>query len=203
MRIRAAAAVCVLVSMLAGTAGAVTLAGVQLAAALETEAGVLELVSCGVRDTLWIEHYAAGLYVPAGGSIHAASDPRRAKALRMHVIDARYLPGDLPEKWRIALLGELDRASMSRVRAAYRTLGDGDVLTILYVPRQGVTMWRNDDLVVHTPGHGVIDSILRTWRDGEPIAQKLDRMGAEHRCGSASARTARQRAARRAAHENR
>lgn len=182
MRTRALLAACALVSMIGGTASAVTLAGINLAPALDTEAGLLELASCGVRDTLWIEHYVAGLYVPSGDSVHAASDPARAKAVRLHVVDERYLPKRLPEKWREALLRELDPTSMSRIRTAYRALGDRDVLTILYVPQQGVTMWSNGELVVHAPGHRVIDSILKTWGENEPVADKLDRLTREHRC---------------------
>lgn len=183
MKFRVGLAAFAIMSAIAGTATAVRLAGVELAVVLNTDAGPLELVSCGVRDTLWIEHYVAGLYVPGGDSVRAASDPARAKAVRLHVLDGRYLPKHLPEKWSEALRRELDGSSMSRIRAAYRALGERDILTILYVPQQGVTMWSNDQLVVHAPGHRVIDSILQTWRGNEPVADKLDRLSVEHRCG--------------------
>lgn len=183
MKLRAGLAAFGLMFTIGGTATAASLAGVELAGVLDTDAGPLELVSCGVRDTLWIEHYVAGLYVPGGDSVHATSDAGRAKAVRLHVVDAKYLPERLPEKWREALLRELDGTSMSRIRSAYRALGDGDVLTVLYVPQQGVTMWSNDQFIVHAPGHGVIDSILNTWRENEPLAEKLDRLSVEHRCG--------------------
>lgn len=46
---------------LIGAAAAATLAGVQLDPTMKVAGRTLELVSCGVHDTLWIDHYVAGL----------------------------------------------------------------------------------------------------------------------------------------------
>lgn len=167
---------------LAGSAAAVELAGVDLEPALEVAGERLELVSCGVRDTLWMDAYAAGLYVPPGASVGATRDERRAKAVRMKIVEARYLPANIPEKWRGTLQSELARDPMARVRRAYDRLGDGDVVTFTYLPAQGVTMAVNGKPLVQTPGHEIIDQILAAWSEKDPISGKLHRLRLEHPC---------------------
>lgn len=83
------------------------LAGVELEESILLNSKPLTLSSCGVRDTLWIEHYAAGLYVPPGTSAQVVRDPNYPKAVRMKFIDGRYLPERIPEKWRGVLQREL------------------------------------------------------------------------------------------------
>ncbi len=163
-------------------AGAVTLAGVQLTRTLDAAGLQLELASCGVRDTLWIDHYVAALYLPRGASLQAARDPARAKAVLMVIVESRYLPAGIPEKWRLALDRELALEPMSRVRRAYRNLSDGDVVTILYLPEGGVSMLVNGRSVVFDPGHAVIDSILESWAGADPLSGKLRRLSLRHPC---------------------
>lgn len=167
---------------LIGAAAAATLAGVQLDPTMKVAGRTLELVSCGVRDTLWIDHYVAGLYVPQGQPPEAADDAKRAKAVRIKVLEARYLPEDVPEKWRGALKSELRHEPMMQVREAYDRLSDGDLVTFTYVPQQGVTMQVNGGTVVQTPGHAVIDSILEAWEGKDPISGKPHRLSLEHPC---------------------
>ena len=167
---------------LVSAAAAATLAGVQLAPSLELGGRKLELVSCGVRDTLWIDHYAAGLYVPYGSSAHAARDAGAAKAVRLKVIQARYLPERVPEKYREALQRELAREPMVKVRRAYDRLSDGDVVTFTYLPTEGVTMLVNGRQVMQAPGHDAIESILEAWSEKDPISGKLHRLRLEHPC---------------------
>ena len=130
--------------------------------------------SCGVRHTLWIEHYAVVLYLP--GRASAADeliDPANSKALRMQIIDKRLMPSEIPPKWREPMERHLDGGMMARARSAYRTLRPGDSLTLGYVPGLGVLLQVNGRLMAKAPGHGLIDAILDTWADGEPLREKL------------------------------
>lgn len=161
---------------------AAMLAGVQLAATLPVGGEALELASCGVRDTLWIDHYVAALYLPPGASMQAARDPASAKAVRMHVVESRYLPERIPQPWREALAGELAREPMFRVRVEYQDLTDGDVVTIAYAPGSGVTMRVNGRTVTRIPGHDAIDAILEAWAGQDPISGKLRRLAMKHPC---------------------
>ena len=164
------------------TAIAATIGGVTLPPTLHVGDRALELVSCGVRDTLWIDHYAAGLYVPTGQSATAAKDGRQTTAVLMKIIQARYLPEDIPSKWRHALAAELQREPMMRVRRAYDGLSNGDVVTFAYVPRQGTTMRVNGRLVLDVEGHLVIDAILDAWAEQDRVDDKLHRLALEHPC---------------------
>ncbi|HEX6321193.1 MAG TPA: chalcone isomerase family protein [Burkholderiales bacterium] len=170
-------------AFLAISALAATLAGAQIPDALETEAGTLRLVSCGVRDTLWVDHYVAGLYVPPGATAQAVRDAGEPKAVRMQVLNAQWLPDNVPEKWRGALRKELRREPMAQVRAAYHRLTDGDVVTFTYLPGSGgVRMTVNGHRVMQTPGHEVIQTILEAWAERDPISGKLHRLRLEHPC---------------------
>jgi len=143
--------ICVTAACLLGApAHAATLAGVRLEPALRVGSQTLELASCGVRDTLWIDHYVAGLYLPKGDSPQAVKDERRAKAVRLKVVNARYLPEHIPEKWRGALNAELADEPMLQVRRAYDRIQDGDVIMFTLVPQRGVTMTVNGRVIVRT-----------------------------------------------------
>lgn len=161
---------------------AATLAGVHLAPTLSVAGQALQLVSCGMRETLWIDHYAAGLYVPPGASAQVARDAKHPKAVRLKIIEARYLPEKIPEKWRGALNSELEREPMVRVRRAYGALREGDEVTFTYAPQEGVTMQVNGRAVMRASGHGVIDAILEAWAGEDPVSGKLSRLSLEHPC---------------------
>ena len=59
-------------SSIAGAATARTLADVQLPPHARLGDRQLALSSCGVRDTLWIEHDVAALYLPSGSPMTQA-----------------------------------------------------------------------------------------------------------------------------------
>ncbi|HSD43650.1 MAG TPA: chalcone isomerase family protein [Burkholderiales bacterium] len=167
---------------LTSLAAAVSLAGVPLAPQMELDGRAVVLSSCGIRDTLWIEHYVAALYVPPGASAQAVSDPAQPKAVRIHILERRWLPREVPRKWLSALQLALADDPLRRVRGAYSTLADGDEILIAYVPQHGTDMRVNGSIVTHAVGHGVIDSLLRTWAGREPVAGKLDRLASTHPC---------------------
>jgi hypothetical protein len=102
--------------------------------------------------------------------------------VRMHIVESRFLPERIPQPWREALAGELEREPMFRVRVEYGDLTDGDVVTIAYAPESGVTMRVNGRTVTRTPGHGAIDAILEAWAGQDPISGKLRRIAMKHPC---------------------
>jgi hypothetical protein len=158
--------------------GAMALPGV-----LQVGDQVLAAASCGLRETLWIDHYAAKLYVHPGDRAEAAlPDSRLAKALEIQILNKSFMPAEIPRKYRRALETDLDEATMSRLGAAYRTLRSGDVVTISYLPNRGVSLSVNRELVAVTPAHRVVESILATWADGKPVDQHLRAMLVKHPC---------------------
>jgi hypothetical protein len=135
-----------------------------------------------VRHTLWIRHYVAALYAPAGASAQVVADPRTPKAVRMHVVEDRYLPGDVPQKWRAPLERELSARDMQKVRDVFASLATGDVLTVTYVPRGGVSLRLNGRTVGSVEGHSVVDAILETWAEREPLADRIERFASKSQC---------------------
>jgi len=158
--------------------GATSLPGV-----LQVGDQVLAAASCGLRETLWIDHYAAKLYVRPGDTAEAAlPDARRAKALEIQILNKAFMPAEIPRRYRRALETDLDEATMSRLSALYRTLRPGDIVTIAYLPGRGVSLSVNRELVAVTPAHRVVESILATWADGKPLDQHLRAMLVKHPC---------------------
>jgi hypothetical protein len=163
-------------------AAAVMLAGVPLETQLNVGGSALALRSCGIRDTLWIEHYVAALYLPPRASVQAMQDADEAKAVRIRILDRRWLPRELPRKWSAALAAGLPEEPLRQVRAAYSALTLGDDVEIAYAPPRGTEMRVNGRLVARAAGHAVIDSLLATWAGPEPVAGKLVRTAARHPC---------------------
>jgi hypothetical protein len=142
----------------------------------------LEPTACGVRNTLWIEHYTAYLYVPAGDSIKALGDPEKPKMLRMRMLNTLFMPYAIPRKWREALHPVLDGETMKRLQDGYGGLQDGDTVMVTYQPQQGVALRINDRTVVTAKGHAAIDALLAAWAQDTPLEKKLTGTASRNRC---------------------
>ena len=158
-------------------------AAIQVPIGLRVGSETLPARSCATRDTLWIHHYAAALYVPQRAAPEIAlQDPQQPKALHVQILSKSFLPRDLPKKWNQALQAELDRSSFNAVQNAWRGISAGDRVTIAYAPGPGVTLQLNEQLVARSPKHGVVDALLRTWADGEPVRERVSQAVARHPC---------------------
>ena len=163
---------------------ALALGGVAGANAQSMQLGELKLVpaSCAVRQTLWIEHYEAQLLLPPGTSVAAVGDPSKAKALRMQVINPRFMPSDIPSRWREALDGVVEPRTMARLSDAYKNLGRGDTVLVAYAPGKGVHLQVNDKSIGNVQGHAAVDALLKTWADNQPPVDKLHDTAARNPC---------------------
>jgi len=156
---------------------------IQVPGALRVGNQSLPAASCATRDTLWIHHYVAALYVPPKTAPAAAlQDPKQPKALHIQVLSRSLLPKDLPVKWRDTLEAHLDLPSYTSVRLAWREVAVGDRVTIAYVPGSGVTLQLNDRVVARTTRHEVVDALLQTWAETEPISERVNRVIARNPC---------------------
>jgi hypothetical protein len=141
----------------------------------------LELASCGVREILWVSVYDAGLYLRPGAAPDAAADATEPVALAVRVESAVHFPYRMPAKWHQALASGLDAQSMERVQNAYRSLRDGDVLTVRYDPGKGVALAVNGNPVA-SGDHRLIAALLQAWADDRPVAEKIRRIVLDHPC---------------------
>jgi len=169
-----------------GTAGAAAMvAGVlfltasptvpsSLPGALKVGNQSLAPASCSVRKTLWIQHYAASLYVPPQTSpVDVMQDAGRPKALHVVILSRTFLPSELPKKYRRTLESQLDQQTMGKVRAAYKELQPGDLVALTYEPGPGMSVEVNGEVVASSRSHAVIEALLREWADGDPIPERL------------------------------
>jgi hypothetical protein len=111
-------------------------------------------------------------------------DADQAKAVRIRILDRSWMPRELPRKWSAALAAGLAEEPLRQVRAAYTALAAGDDVEIAYGPQRGIEMRLNGRLVTRAAGHAAIDALLATWADREPVATKLSRVTARHRCAA-------------------
>ena len=138
---------------------------------------------CTLREMLWIDVYAAALYVrPRVPPAAALPDPHQPKALRMVILDRRFMPPELPKKWQKALEGELDRAAMDRLREVYRELDRGDTITVSYLPGPGLRLEVNDQPVASTTRHELVDTLLRAWAGDAPVNERIRLAVARNPC---------------------
>jgi len=158
-------------------------AAVQVPSGLRVGSETLPVRSCATRDTLWIHHYAAALYVPQRAAPEVAlQDPQQPKALHVQILSKSFLPRDLPKKWNQALASELDGGAMNAIRSAWQQVSVGDRVTIAYAPGPGVTLQLNERVVARSPKHDVVNALLKTWADGEPVPQRVNQTVAKHPC---------------------
>jgi hypothetical protein len=177
---RRAAALCLLVlaALALTTAGAI-----QVPSAVRLGGEVLPAASCATRETLWLHHYVAALYVPRSAApVAALQDPASAKALQVQILSRLFLPSEIPPKYRFALEQTLDAETLASIRLAWRQLAVGDRVTLAYAPGSGLSLMLNEHLVAKTPRHDVIDVLLRAWADAEPVRERVDRVVARHPC---------------------
>src|SRR5678809_439445 len=113
---------------------------IQVPNALSVGNQPLAAASCASRDTLWIHHYVAALYLPPRDApVTALQDPRKPKALLVQILSRSFLPREMPKKWIVALERELDPDQMQRGHDAGRRLAVGDRVMVAYAPGRGVT----------------------------------------------------------------
>jgi hypothetical protein len=183
-RALALARVCMMgVILLAAQRGAaISLSGFAVPSAITTGGGVLQAASCGVRSTLWIEHYVAVLYLRPDVGLEGVRNPSEPKAVLMYVVEGRYLPDEIPAKWRDALDSALDERSLRAVRQSFRRLASGDLINITYMPGDGISMHVNRRLIARGSGHRAVDAIIEAWASETPLLEKLERLAQEHPC---------------------
>lgn len=146
----------------------------SLPSAVKVGGQALAPKSCSVRKTLWIQHYAASVYTsPQASAVDALQDARQPKAIQVLILSKTFLPAEMPKKYRRTLEGQLDGDTMGKVRAAYKELEPGDVITISYQPGPGMSLEVNGDVVATARSHAVIEALLRDWADGKPVPERL------------------------------
>jgi hypothetical protein len=156
------------------SAGAVTVAGVNIADHATVNNQNLVLNGAGIRKKLFIKVYTGALYLPSkqtnAAAILAADTPRR---MVMHfVFDVG--KEKIAEAWGEGLEDNTPNAS-PEVKTAFKTLSswmedikDGKEIVLTYVPGIGTTVEVNGKNKGTLGGKAVADAILNTWVGPKP-----------------------------------
>ena len=81
---------------------------------------------------------------------------------------------ELPEGWTSELVPATEPATMDKIRTAYQGLGEGDRLTISYVPGGGTAVTRNGDHIVQTTDYDLMAAMLRVWFGDTPVSDDIN-----------------------------
>lgn len=140
----------------------------------------LQLNGAGLRKILFIEVYAAALYVPAPASdpaqIMNEAGPRRVALTLMRDVSGEDFIEALEEGLNDNLTPEKKTAiekDIERLKAIMTAIGDvkkGDAVNFDYSPETGTTVRRNGELIGSPiAGKALYDAVLAIWLGEKPI----------------------------------
>ncbi len=164
-------------------ARAANLDGFDFPDTLVSPAGPLVLSGCGLREVLWYDVYAIGLYLAVSPiEPDRIRRPDQAKLIRIEVLFDGDMPEDLPSEWRTHLDEILRRDVFKTFRELYRELKTGDRVTLAYTPAHGTSVRLNGEPEIKSAGHGVMDALLELWLGPKPVSKNLRRLLLSGKC---------------------
>lgn len=161
-------------SLAALSAGAVTVAGVNIADTASVNGQNLVLNGAALRKKFVVKVYTAALYLPAkqnnAAAILAADTPRRMVMHFVYDVDK----GKIAEAWEEGLTANTPKAT-AEVKTAFKQLSswmedmkEGQELVMTYVPGTGTQVTVNGKVKGTLAGKAVNDAILATWIGPKP-----------------------------------
>lgn len=162
-------------ALMAATAGAATLSGVNVDDTANVNGQNLVLNGAGMRKKLFIKIYIGALYLPAkqsnAGAILAADTPRRMALIFVSNLASK---DKMAEAWHEGLTANSPSAS-GEVKGAFNTLAswmedmkEGQKMVFTYVPGTGTTVDVAGKVKGTLPGKATADAILNTWIGPKP-----------------------------------
>ena len=161
-------------TLAAATAGAATVAGVNIADTADVNGQKLVLNGAGLRKKFVIKVYTGALYLPAKSSnpsaILAADQPRRMVMHFVYDVDK----GKIAEAWTDGLKDNVSNASaevksnFNQLSAWMEDVAKGQQLVMTYVPGTGTTVQINGKTKGTLAGKATNDAILATWIGPKP-----------------------------------
>lgn len=164
----------VALTLAAATAGAATLAGVNIPDTTDVAGHKLVLNGVGLRKKFVVKVYTGALYLPAksnnAAAILATDQPR--KQVMHFVFDVG--KDKIAEAWEEGLEDNTPNAS-AEVKNNFKTLAswmeevkDGQEIVLAYVPGTGTTVTVNGKVKGTLAGKATSDAILNTWIGAKP-----------------------------------
>ncbi len=156
------------------TAGAATVAGVNVADSVTVNNQRLVLNGAALRKKFVVKVYVGALYLPSkqnnAAAILAADAPRRQVMHFLYDVDKE----KMVEAWEDGLKDNTPNAS-AEVKTAFKTLStwmedmkEGQTIALTYAPGTGTTVEVNGKNKGTLGGKAVADAILNTWIGPKP-----------------------------------
>ena len=156
------------------TAGAATVAGVNVADTAQIGTQKVVLNGAALRKKFVVKVYVGALYLPSkqnnAAAILAADAPRRQVMHFLYDVDK----GKMAEAWLDGLKDNTPNAS-AEVKTAFQTLAtwmddmeEGQTIVLTYAPGTGTTVEVNGKNKGTLGGKAVADAILNTWIGPKP-----------------------------------
>lgn len=135
--------------------------GVSLPDQLAVGGQNLPLVSCGMREFVFANLYAAALYAPTApksrSELAGAATP---KAVLIKVTYDGNVPNKVPDAWRTQFNEQAKQETVRALAGLYEDLKAGDTVTITFVPDKGTTITHNGRAVVAQSSDRPMTAIL-------------------------------------------
>ncbi|EAT13630.1 chalcone isomerase [Bermanella marisrubri] len=160
---------------------AATISGVELPDNLSVTKQPLALNGAGVRSKFFMDIYVAGLYLPekeqAAQNIIEQDQPM---GLRLHVTSGLLSA----EKMQNATLEGFEKSTNGNLAPIQKNvdvfidslkdeIAENDVFEFIYVPDQGVSVYKNGELKTQVPSLEFKQALFGIWLSDEPVQDDL------------------------------
>ncbi|HID49254.1 MAG TPA: hypothetical protein EYP40_06550 [Chromatiales bacterium] len=169
--------------LLAGNVLAREVAGVNLpeTITLQGDSTPLMLNGAGIRSKFIFDIYVGALYLPARATtVEAILAEPGPKRVRMHFLYKEVSKDKLTDGWREGLENNLDETRFQRLaptleqfNALFRTVREGDVIDIDYLPGTGTRVWINRKLQGTVDDPRFYPALLLVWLGEDPADADL------------------------------
>lgn len=174
--IRSTMAVLLLIHL--NTANARPLGSVELPEQLPYADSPWPLTGMGLRTKLVMKLYAAGLYLPKTERL--SLQPEHAKALRLHIISSMISRENLRDAIQVGLI-KSTRNNLAPMQAQIKMflsvfqeeVRQNDVFDLVYLPDQGVHVYKNQQLKVTLQGAAFQQALFGIWLADDPVQDSL------------------------------
>ncbi len=167
--------------LLSTTAFAVKIGGVNLPETLKAGESTLVLNGAGLRKKLWIKVYAGGLYLShKTNNQNEIINADEAMAVRMHFIHDGIAAKKLVDAWDEGFEAATNdnvapiQMQINKFNAAFNVeVHEGDIYDIIYVPKEGVSVFFNGKKIDTIAGLAFKKALFGIWLCDDPADSGL------------------------------
>lgn len=167
--------------VLASSASALEIAGTNMPDNFPKLDTSLELKGAGIRNKFFMDLYAAGLYVKdpkvSAEKIMAADEPM---AIRLNILSSLITSEKMTEATKDGFykstggkLGPIAEPMEQFIAAFKDEIFKGDVYDMVYLPAEGVTVYKNGDLKAIAKGLDFKSALFGIWISSDPVQEEL------------------------------